>query len=205
MDKSKLLIELDIMNCANELHLEPACIKAVIEVESNGCGFLSNGDPKILFEGHLFYAELKKRGINPEQFIKGNEDILYKSWTKKFYKGGIKEYSRLYRAKMIHEEAALRSASWGMFQILASNCRACGYTNANTFVAAMYTHERNHLTAFCNLVKYNGWLKYLQDKDWKGFATHWNGPKQDQGTSDLTDDYSYKLEQAFNKFKNLKR
>nr|WP_262924348.1 N-acetylmuramidase domain-containing protein [Segatella copri] len=33
---------------------------------------------------------------------KGNEDILYPKWTKTHYQGGLKEYDRLERARVIH-------------------------------------------------------------------------------------------------------
>ena len=62
---SKLLTDADINFVAQQLGVEPACVKAVYTVESSGKGFLSNGDPKILFEGHIFWRQLKKLGIDP--------------------------------------------------------------------------------------------------------------------------------------------
>lgn len=43
-----------IADIARENKIDPAALLAVKDVESNGGGFLSNGNPKILFEGHIF-------------------------------------------------------------------------------------------------------------------------------------------------------
>ena len=55
----------DIRNAAEQIGVEPCAVKAVVDVESGGDGFLPDGRVKILFEGHVFWKELQKRGINP--------------------------------------------------------------------------------------------------------------------------------------------
>src|ERR671917_272606 len=57
----------------------------VYTVESNGSGFLKDGRPRILFEGHIFWKQLTDKGIPPGPYVKGNEDILYPKWTKQYY------------------------------------------------------------------------------------------------------------------------
>src|SRR5690606_18173134 len=81
----KFLKESDIADLAERLGLPVATIKAVNEVESSGRGFNIDGNPKILFEGHVFWKQLQQAGIDPGQYVRGNEDILYKSWTKQHY------------------------------------------------------------------------------------------------------------------------
>lgn len=66
-DNDKFLSEEDLINFANRYGLELAVVKAVNEVESLGKGFLISGKPKILFEGHVFWKQLKKRDINPRE------------------------------------------------------------------------------------------------------------------------------------------
>src|SRR5574344_464800 len=68
----KLLSESDLVEFARNFGLELAVVKAVNEVESGGKGFLMNGKPIILFEGHVFFRELEKRGINPRQYMNAN-------------------------------------------------------------------------------------------------------------------------------------
>ena len=89
MFHNKFLSEQDLQEFADRYELELAAVKAVNEIESLGKGFLLDGRPRILFEGHIFWKELKKRGLNPEDLVnEKTKNVLYKSWTKKFYEGG---------------------------------------------------------------------------------------------------------------------
>ncbi|MFN0276478.1 MAG: N-acetylmuramidase domain-containing protein, partial [Chitinophagales bacterium] len=137
--EEKFLKDEDIVSLANELGVEVAVVRAVNEVESSGRGFLIDGRTKILFEGHIFWNELKKRGIDPNTIVTGNEDVLYPKWTKKFYKGGKAEYDRLNKAIGILNnsagtEAAYASASWGLFQIMGFHYKSLGYAEIVEFV-----------------------------------------------------------------------
>ena len=65
----------DYTRVASLLGVETAVVKAVAEVESGGKGgFLSDGRPVILFEGHVFWQQLRQRGISPEAYAPGNEN-----------------------------------------------------------------------------------------------------------------------------------
>ena len=51
-----------IVALANDLGLEPALLKSVQLVEAAGRdGFLVDGRPQILFEGHIMYKEIKNK------------------------------------------------------------------------------------------------------------------------------------------------
>ena len=149
---------------AGLLKCEVAALRAVQKVESSTIGgFLPTGLPVILFEGHVFWKYLKQFKMNPEDFVKGNEDILYKSWTKKYYKGGSAEWQRLYRAIQIHREAALMSASWGMFQIMGFNYKTCNCKNVFSFVDKMSMNEYQQLILFVYFIKSNeNTLKFIK-------------------------------------------
>ena len=120
----KFLGEQDLKDFAKKHNLELAAVKAVNEVESSGKGFFVDGRPKILFEGHIFWRQLKERGIDPHAISNAaNADVLYSKWTKSHYLGGTREYERLEKAaKLLNDprvkEAALASASWGSYQIM---------------------------------------------------------------------------------------
>ncbi len=135
------LTEKQIEKVAKEHNLETALVKSVIKVESSGSGFLKDGRPKILFEGHIFYNNLKKAGINPNPLTKKHPSIVYAKWTREHYKGGSKEYTRLDQAKLIHKSSALKSTSWGLFQIMGFNHQLCGYTDVKSFVIAQKESE----------------------------------------------------------------
>ena len=195
--QSKFLSESDLVSAAKALGVELAVMKAVAEVESRGAGFIPGTDkPKILFEGHVFWKRLKVYGIDPEKHVKGNEDILYKSWTKKYYLGGEREYDRLVRANLIHSEAGNESASWGMFQIMGYHWKALGYTSVYEFTDSMYKSEAEHLKAFVRYIQVNDLAKWMKTKDWEMFAFHYNGP------SFSAHAYDKKMAEAYERYKS---
>lgn len=183
----KRLTDNDFNQISQILECEPATLKAVQQVETGGRGgFFAPGKPAILFEGHIFWKQLKVRGLNPEEHLSGNEDILFPRWDRQFYKGGIREYDRLEKARKIHKEAADASASWGMFQIMGFNYAACGEATVESFVQSMCESESKQLFLFANFIKKNGKMHCaLQSKDWAAFAKCYNGPGYAQNKYDV--------------------
>lgn len=175
------LSENDLTDFAKKYNLELAAVKAVNEVESAGKGFLMDGKPKILFEGHVFWQQLKKAGINPESLLTPqNKNVLYQKWTKIYYQGGTKEYNRLNQAIAISadpkvKEAALSAASWGSFQIMGYHAKSLGYPSVQNFVDRMGVHEREHLLAFGKFLEVNNIMIHLRNKNWAKFAERYNG------------------------------
>lgn len=193
----ELLSDDDFSLMAELLDCEPAALKAVQKVETGGYrGFFAPGQPAILFEGHIFWNQLKKRGLNPEEYKQGNEDILYPKWDRSKYAGGIKEYGRLEKARVIHKEAAEASASWGMFQIMGFNHAACGESSVTSFVKTMCESECKQLLLAGRFIRQGGMLPALQTKDWKEFARRYNGPAYAQNK------YDEKLRSAYESFIN---
>ncbi|GHT26743.1 peptidoglycan-binding protein [Bacteroidia bacterium] len=187
---------LDYAETAALLDVEEAAIRAVCEIESGGrTGFFKDGRPIILFEGHIFWRELKKRGIDPEKYQTDYRDVLFQKWDKSSYKGGAAEYDRMNKAATINEEAAWCSASWGMFQIMGFNHKLCGYDSVREYVQAVKANSNNHLLSFAHFLKSTGIDKPLRTLDWAGFASRYNGPgyKQNQ--------YDVKLQNAYLKYK----
>ncbi|RKT01113.1 N-acetylmuramidase family protein [Chryseobacterium defluvii] len=192
----KTLTEQNYKEAAALLKTDVATVKAVREVESSGSGFLSSGEVKILFEGHIFWSELKKRGIDPNKYISGNENILYPKWDKSKYKGGQAEHSRLQQAVKINREAALKSASYGLFQIMGFNYKLAGFPDLQGFINAMLESEGEQLKAFVNFVINSGLADELRRKDWQSFAKVYNGPGY------KANKYDEKLAKAYKKFSN---
>lgn len=170
-----MITELQFKDSAKILGIDVAAVKAVAEVESGGEGFFSEGLPKILFEPHVFWKELRKVGIDPNQHVLGNDDILYPIWGSKPYGKFSQQHSRLDRAIKIHRDAALKSASWGKFQIMGYNYQLAGYTTLQDFINAMYKSEDEHLKAFVSYIKSRFLDDELKAKDWKAFARQYNG------------------------------
>lgn len=193
--KSGQLTDADYIKAAIELDVEVAVLKAIKTVESGGKA-MQNGIPRMLFEGHIFWKQLEARKINPSKYVKGNENILYKYWTKKHYTGrNAGEYARLQKAIKINEAAAYESASYGMFQIMGNNYKICGYNSAKEFYNALCESEDAHFYSFINFIKAKGIVPYMQKKDWSGIAYRYNGPSYKKNN------YHKKLQDAYNKFK----
>jgi hypothetical protein len=186
--QKKFLKEDDLVKLAAQLGIELAAIKAVNEVESGGRGFLVTGETKILFEGHVFWRQLLKRGIDPNRRVAGNENILYKRWTKKFYLGGKAEWDRLNKAinntirpgdsgEIIKNiaEAAYASASYGCFQTMGFHYSDMGYREIIQFVADMRHSEGRQLKVLGKFLVVNNMVADLKNKRWAAFALKYNG------------------------------
>jgi hypothetical protein len=172
-----------IAAAAKNLNVEKAVIEAVTSVEAQGTGFLNDGEPKILFERHKF-----------SQFTHHRFDRDYpkiSNRTRGGYVGGAKEYERLSLAASLDYQAALKASSWGMFQILGANFKACGYAAVNAFVDDMMDGEDFQLAAFVSFVKSQHLDKFLRDRDWVKFARAYNGPAYKENSYDL------KLKEAY--------
>lgn len=175
---------------AASLNVDVASIKAVAEVESSGSGIIA-ARPVILFEPHVFWKELRKRGITPAL-----SDICYPKWGSKPYpKGQDAQYARLDRASQIHREAALSACSWGKFQILGNNWKLAGCNSLQQFINKMFESEDKHLEMFVSYIKNTFLDDELRSHDWSGFAAGYNGPLYRKHG------YHLKLPKAHQKFK----
>jgi hypothetical protein len=184
---------------AKNYDLEPAFILAVQSVETGGNGYLPDGRPKILFEGHVFWRLLKDSGKNPADFVKGNEDVLYPKQDRKKYVHGAGEYLRLAKAAKIDRIAALKSASWGEFQIMGFNHKAVGYPDVESFVEAMKQPGANQLHAVLTFMDKKNLLRHVRgpNKNWAEFAKGYNGAGYKQNQYDL------KLAKAYDRFSKI--
>lgn len=164
----------DQLAAAERLGVDLAVIKAVSAVEARGSGFIKNTDmPCILFEGHWFHR--LTRGIHDNH----HPTLSYPRWTKEHYRGGRGEYDRLIEAIRICEDPApaLRSCSWGMFQIMGFNHEKAGYGSVRDFVNEMATGEGPQMQAFVSFLLAQPELaESLRGQDWAEFAHRYNGP-----------------------------
>lgn len=161
----KTLTEQDYINAAKELGCEVAAIKAVAEVESLNGGFQADGKPKILFERHKFhkFTQGKYSAANPD--ISNSRPGGYTS----------NEHLRLEKAAKLNRTEALKSASWGKFQIMGFNFALAGFSALQDFINAMYKSEGEQLKAFVKFIKSNNLDDELRDKRWADFARIYNG------------------------------
>ncbi len=182
----------DYLEAAKFLNVEPAAIQAVTVVESNGKPFLQDGRPDILFEAHLFGRHTGNRYASKTD--PNGKAISATKWDRTLY-GAAKawQYTRLYTAMQYDVEAAVKSTSFGAFQILGQEYKAAGFTTLEDFVRAMANSAGDHLKAFCNYVKTNKIDDELRDKRWTAFARAYNGPAYAQN------DYDNKMAREYQK------
>lgn len=165
------LTDADIAAAARSLGVEPALVAAVAEVESAGDGFLDDGRPKILFERHIFSRETAHR------FDDSHSDISNPS-RGGYGAAGANQFDRLHRAIVLDRRAALRSASWGKFQVMGFNAEVCGWWGVEAFVASMVEGEAQHLKAFIGFCQANDLVRHLVVHDWRKFTAGYNGTGQ---------------------------
>lgn len=156
---------------AAKLECEPAVVLAVADVESGGRHDLPDGRPQILFEAQWFSK------LTGHRFDASHPGISSPTWNRALYKGGAAEWDRLNEAMALDAEAALQSASWGLFQIMGFNYKACGFPTVTAFVDFIRGPDDADMEAFINFVKANpGILAAMRAKDWQTFARLYNGP-----------------------------
>lgn len=173
------LTDEDFDRAAHLLGCEANAIRAVARVEAGPLGAFQpvRGTlrPVILFEGHIFhrYAKPWVRAMAWRL-----PSIIYPSWTKRWYTGTqLGEYNRFSTAFLLDADAAMQSCSWGLFQIMGFNYRACGFGSVGEFVDAMRRSASEHLMAFCMFIEADmRKLNAIRNRDWATFASFYNGP-----------------------------
>ncbi|WP_206736599.1 N-acetylmuramidase family protein [Pseudomonas protegens] len=183
-----IIEEDDYIAAADALGCEVEAVKAVAitETASSGSYFTKAGDDEvtaILFERHYFHQ------LTNGQFDSSNPDIS--SSSRGGYGTYSAQYGKLIRAYRLSANAALKSASWGRFQIMGKNFSSAGYLSVEEFVRDLSRSEKNHLKAFVNFVKADSVLSSaIVQKDWLSFALRYNGPAQDGYDVRMTSNYN---------------
>lgn len=172
---------------AQLLRVPVSRVKAVCEVEAPDGGFDNKGQPRILFEAHRF-SKLTG-GVYDQTY----PNISSPTWNRALYAKGPNadarntgEHARLALAVSLKRAAALMSASWGRFQILGENFAACGFSELQSFINAMYKDEDAHLDAFTEFLRGDQRkLAALRTADWATFARLYNGPAYAENQYDV--------------------
>lgn len=186
------ITEQDYKEVASLIGCELATIKAVAEVESNGSGFDNKGRIKMLFEPHIFWKQLRQRGLYPETLIKKYPTILSPTWNRELYGKTVDaRWEQFEMACKIHKESAFNSCSWGMFQIMGFNAKQAGFRTSIEMVENFSQDEGNQLKGFAKFIVFSMLDDELKEKDWAGFAFQYNGK------SYKINQYDTKLEKAY--------
>lgn len=183
------LTDEDFNIVAQELGVEVAAIKAVVEIEAGKTmhGFSAPGIPVINFDQKMYniYAPkaVNKAGVTGESVPAGLTGYAKKEWT------------LLINARKKNAEGALMGTFWGMFQIGGFNYKLCGCKDVNEFVKVMSQSEFSQLELFAKFITNTGMLDDLKNKNWAAFSRKYNG------ASYARRGYHTRMAAAYKKFK----
>lgn len=192
----KTLTNEQIKDLANKHDIEYAGLKAVVEVEASGKGFI--GDvPKILYEPHIMHRLLTKKNYITirNNLMKAHPNLCYPRWGTYKYGAESIQHKRLEVASQFNRDTALESCSWGLGQVMGFHWKSLGYESLQAFINDMYESEAKQLEAMIRFIKVNGLLLALKNKDWVKFARGYNG------SGYAKNKYHIKLANAYAKFK----
>jgi N-acetylmuramidase-like protein/putative peptidoglycan binding protein len=162
------LSEAGLNAAAGQLGLSPAALWAVVRVETRGWGFLADRRPQILFERHIFHRETQGAFDATAPEISDPSPGGYGA-------SGAHQYDRLAAAIALDRQAALRSASWGIGQIMGFHASTLGFGGVDAMVTAMVESEDLQLHAMTRFIGSAGLDAALKQCDWARFARGYNG------------------------------
>lgn len=164
-------MEQHIETHAERLGIEPAALKAVVQVESAGDGF-TDGLVTIRWEGHYFWRLLPDDLKNVAR-SQGLADPRAQAVANP--RSMADRHALLERAKAIHAEAALKSISMGAGQVMGAHAERLGYRDVFEMWEAAHTLEGqiDHIVLY---IERFGLVDELQRLDFAGFARGYNGP-----------------------------
>jgi hypothetical protein len=171
------------------LGVRAAELWAVLMVETRGSGFQPNRRPFILYERHIFSRLTGHRHDAAHSSISSRSPGNYGA-------GGNHQYERLQAAIALDREAALKSASWGIGQLMGFNAEISGYANVEEMVAAMQVSENEQLRGMVGEIIHNNLHRHLRNHNWAAFARGYNG------SNFAINKYDTRLAAAFAKFNN---
>lgn len=174
--RSLRLTEEDYQRVAEEMGIDVATMKAVVEIEAGSShkGFVEKGIPIVNFDASIFRSRMRKAG---KSYAKYSKSIAFqRPNTRKYGSFGAAQWARLESARQIDWQIAEESTFWGMFQIGGFNYQRCGCKTLEEFVERMCRSEAEQLELFAQFCINGDLIKYLREKNWAQFAYHYNGP-----------------------------
>jgi hypothetical protein len=167
------ITDADIAELADSWNIDPCHLRAVLRVESAGSGFLIKepppARPKILFEAHWFYK------LTPLPISKTRPDLSSPRWNRSLYKGGSAEWDRLEDAMTFDWLQALKSASWGLGQVMGFNYTVAGCASMEQFIVENFTGEKQQFQHMLSFIDNNNLMGHLRAGRWASFAKGYNG------------------------------
>lgn len=132
-------------------------MKAIAAVESGGTGWDGTGLLQCLYERHKAFGAIRK--MLASKRLPGAYLALpkYGGYTTDADHDGINDsWEKLAEAAAIYGPVAFEWASFGMFQIMGFNAKACDYPGAIEMAWQMSRSQAAHYEAFGRFIQANG-------------------------------------------------
>lgn len=196
-EQSKSLTQEDYKEVAEELGVDVAAIKAVVDIEAGVAhkGFWTEGKPLINFDLTTYRKRAAARKINLGKYQNSHAVIFSKPNAKKYGSQQAGQQARLDAAMSIDSISAIEGTFWGMFQIGGFNYKLCGTSSQQEFFEKMSRSERDQLELFAEFLKNTKMVEPLRKLDWASFARRYNG------ASYASRGYHTRLANAYKKYK----
>lgn len=192
---AKELSPMALREAAISLDVPLAILMAFAKVESAGSGFHPNGTIKILYERHIFRRQCRARGLTLLASMTMDKYPNLCNSSTGGYVGGLAENDRLAKAKLIHDEIAAESVSYGKFQLMGFRYEWCGFNSALEMEEHLSRGEDEQLTALVNFIRAQPELhQAIKNLDYPTMASIYNGPKHNG--------YDILINKAYDEFKN---
>jgi peptidoglycan/xylan/chitin deacetylase (PgdA/CDA1 family) len=190
---------------ASEIGVSPANTAAVIYVETAGQAFGEDGRMTIKFEPCVFYEMWGSNHTEEfSQYFECNRpnDRFRESATENFtelHGDHFREWTAFSLARTLNEDAAMKSISMGLAQIMGFNYHTIGYPSANEMFNALSNSTKSQLDALFMALSYRdgtgkSCLDPLKTGDYVSFANCYNGEGRDQ-------EYGSRISQAAESYK----
>lgn len=162
---------------ADRLGIEVAMIKAIAKQESKKSSFWEPGQATILYERHVMWdqlaADMKLSTEELRQLQKDDPGLVNKKGEG--YGTYSMQYKKLEDAKKIDYACAVKSCSWGKFQVMGYHY-AIAFESAEEMEQAVNTCELQQFYFFiAYLENTHGLIKAMKEKDWEDIAKKYNG------------------------------
>lgn len=165
------LTDADFKKVADELGVEVAAIKAVVQIEAGAAmkGFWAPGIPVVNYDRSMWAKSRRLVTVNKKAPANAKIPAGLPAGHAR------NAWQRLINARKINEQQANLSTFWGMFQIGGFNYKLCGCKSIEEFVELMSYSELEQLELFAALITNCKMLPDLKAKNWAGFARKYNG------------------------------
>jgi len=191
------LTDRDYREVAEQLGVEVAAMKAVVEIEAGRThqGFWDTNKPLINFDLSVYRKMAARHNVNLSKYRKSHPAIFVRPNVSKYGSQQAAVQACLDQAMSIDSVSAIEGTFWGMFQIGGFNWRQCGAKSAQEFYRLMSRSERDQLELFAEFITRAGLLPALKAKNWSAFARGYNGP------SYASRGYHRRLASAYQKYR----